>query len=156
MALHTNEMDRLGLYYDLQSRLESYLEQRGKLPILLAEIFTLKRQVPPTKLVVLSRPDLQGSSPLTQETHQLTSADRSPPDPVERCWKAPPTTLVGLAVTPLKAKSKRLKGFEGPDQPEPSLEAPVGLIAQVALSESTSASLTVNFQDARTSGQPWR
>jgi hypothetical protein len=56
----------------------------------------------------------------------------------------------------VKTKNKRRKRFEGPDQPEPSLEAPVGLIAEVALSESTPAILTVNFQDARTSGQPWR
>jgi len=56
----------------------------------------------------------------------------------------------------VKTKSNVRNSFEGPDQPEPSLEAPVGLVAEVALSESTPAILTVNFQDARTSGQPWR
>lgn len=106
--------------------------------------------------MVLSSTDPQGSSPLTQETHQRKLADRSPPDPAERTWKAPSTSLVGLSALPGVIQEKWPKGFEGPDQPEPSLEAPVGLIAEVALSESTSASLTVNFQDARTSGQPWR
>lgn len=41
--------------------------------------------------------DPQGSSPLTQETRRRMSADRSPPDPVERSVKAPPATLVGRA-----------------------------------------------------------
>lgn len=69
MALRPNEMDLLGLYYDLQSRLERYLEQCGKLPILLAEIFTLKRH--PTNEIDGAFPSrLQGSSPLTQETRQ--------------------------------------------------------------------------------------
>ena len=36
---------------------------------------------------------------------------------------------------------------------EPSLEAPVGLAPETALSESASETLTVYFQDARISGQ---
>jgi len=83
------------------------------------------------------------------------SADRSPPDPVEKV-ESTTNYVGGTSRQAVETTASGSKGFEGPDQPEPSLEAPVGLIAQVALSESTSASLTVNFQDARTSGQPWR
>jgi hypothetical protein len=46
--------------------------------------------------------------------------------------------------------------IEGPDQAEPSLEAPVGLSLEAALSEPAPVIVTVYFQDARTSGQPWR
>jgi hypothetical protein len=111
MALHTNEMDRLGLYYDLQSRLESYLEQRGKLPILLAEIFTLKRQVPPTKLVVLSRPDLQGSSPLTQETHQLNVGGSFTPRPCRKVLESTTNYVGGTCRHSDESKEQAVERF---------------------------------------------
>lgn len=81
--------------------------------------------------------------------------DRSPPDPADRV-ESTTNYVGGTCRHSAKPHNKRGEVIEGPDQPEPSLEAPVGLIAQVALSESTSTSLTVNFQEARTSGQPWR
>lgn len=53
--LRPNEMDLLGCTTTLEFRLERNLEQRGKLPILLAEIFTLKRH--PTNEIDGAFPD---------------------------------------------------------------------------------------------------
>lgn len=55
----------------------------------------------------------------------------------------------------LLRRSVALTKVEGPDNAEPSLEAPVGLIAEGRpLSNQPPETLTVNFQDAEILGSP--